>query len=104
MHSSFEETVNQIVNDTLNEIFTETATGVIYDYLEMNYKLKPEDIAKNPDTFKQGLEKFLSTGAIAVEGIIVKRLYKQYEQKYQNKEGWAFTDYIKELKQQIKNP
>ena len=103
MHSSFEKTVNQIVNDTLNEIFTETATGVIYDYLEMNYKLKPEDIAKNPDTFKQGLEKFLSTGALAVEGIIVKRLYEQYEKEYENKEGWAFTDYIKELKQQIKN-
>lgn len=104
MPNNFEQTVNQIVDDTLNEIFTETATGVIYQYLQMNYQLKPEDIAESPDTFKEGLEKFLSTGALVVEGIIVKRLYEQFQQKYKNKQGWAFTDYIKELKQQIKNP
>jgi hypothetical protein len=104
MQNSFEETVNEVVNDTLNEIFTETATRVIYQHLEMNYQLKPDDVAKNIDAFKEGLEKFLSTGALAIEGIIVKRLYKQFKMKYENKEGWKFTDYVKDLKQQVKSP
>jgi hypothetical protein len=104
MPNSFEQTVNQTVNDTLNEIFTETATRVIYQHLEMNYQVKPDNVAENIDTFKQGLEKFLSTGALAIEGIIIKRLYRRFKLKYENKKDWTFTDYIKDLKQQAKNP
>jgi len=104
MPNNFEKTVNEIVNDTLNEIFTETATRLIYQHLEMNYQLKPEEVAQNIDTFKEGLEKFLSTGALAVEGVITKRLYRQFKLKYENKQGWTFIDYMKNLKQQAKSP
>jgi hypothetical protein len=74
MQNNFEETACEVVNDTLNEIFTETATKIIYQHLEMNYQLKLGNVAENVETFKEGLEKFLSTGALAIEGIIVKRL------------------------------
>jgi hypothetical protein len=102
MQSSFEEAINEVVNDTLNEIFSETAARIIYQHLEMNYKLKPEDVAKNIDAFKEGLENFLSTGALTIEGIIVKRLYKQFRVKFENKEGWTFVDYVKDLRQKAK--
>jgi hypothetical protein len=103
MQSSFEETVNEVVSDTLNEIFSETATRIIFQHLEMNYQLKPEDVAKNADTFKTGLEKFLSTGALAIEDIIVKRLYKQFGLKFEKKEGWTFVDYLKDLEQKVES-
>jgi hypothetical protein len=103
MQTSFEETVNEVVNDTLNEIFTKTATKVIYQHLEMNYQLKPENVAENIGAFKEGLEKFLSSGALAVEGIIVKRLYRRFRMKYENREDWTFADYIKDLKRQVAN-
>lgn len=64
MQNSFEKAFNEIVNTTLNEIFSETATKLIYRHLETNYKLKSEDIATNISTFKEGLEKFLSSGAL----------------------------------------
>jgi hypothetical protein len=104
MQSSFEETVNEVVSDTLNEIFSETATRIIFQHLEMNYQLKPEDVATNADTFKEGLEKFLSTGALAIEGIIVKRLYKQLGLKFESREGWTFVDYLKDLEQKVESP
>ena len=101
MQGSFEETVNEVVNDTLNEVFTEIATKVIFQHLEMNYQLKPENVAENIDAFKEGLERFLSSGALAIEGIIVKRLYRRFHMKYKNRDGWTFADYIKDLKQQV---
>ena len=101
MQSSFEETVNEVVNDTPNEVFTETAAKVIFQHLEMNYQLKPENVAENIDAFKEGLEGFLSSGALAIEGIIVNRLYGRFHMKYESREGWTFGDYIKDLKQQV---
>lgn len=98
MQNTFEKAVNEMVTETLNEIFTPTATRVIYNHLEMNYHLKPETVAQNIDTFRKGLEKFLSTGALAVEGIIVKRLYGQFRLKYENRKDWTFMDYMNDLK------
>jgi len=103
MQSRFEETVNEVVNDTLNEIFSETATRIIYRHLEMTYQLKPEEVAKYIDVFKEGLEEFLSTGALAIEIIIVKRLYSQFRVKFENREDWTFADYLKDLKQKVKS-
>jgi hypothetical protein len=94
----------EVVNDTLNEIFIETATKIIYQHLEMNYQLKPENVAENVDTFKEGLEKFLSTGALAREGIIVKRLYRRFKIKYETRKDWTFADYIEDLKQKVESP
>jgi hypothetical protein len=69
----------------------------------MNYQLKPDDVAKNVDTFKEGLEKFLSTGALAIEGVIVKRLYRQFRVKFENRKDWTFVDYLKDLEQKVKS-
>lgn len=104
MRNSFEKTVNEVVNDTLNEIFTETATRVIYNHLEMNYQLKPQNVAENIDTFTEGLKNFLSTGALAVEDIIAKRLYRQFKVKFENRKDWTFADYMKHLKQLVDSP
>ena len=103
MQNSFEKAFNEIVNATLNEIFSETATKIIYHHLELNYKLKPEEVATNIDTFKKGLETFLSSGALVVENVIIKRLYMHFKLKFQEKEGYAFTDYLQELKQRVKS-
>lgn len=104
MHNSFEKTVNKVINDTLNEIFTETATRVIYDHLDMNYQLKPDNMVQNIDNFREGMQKFLSTGALAVESIIIQRLYDQFRVKYENRKDWTFADYMKDLKRQIASP
>ncbi len=104
MRNTFEKNVNQTVTETLNEIFTPTATRIIFNHLEMHHQIKPDNVAQNIDTFKEGLEKFLSTGALAVEGVIVKRLYSQFKIKYENRKDWTFTDYLKDLKQQVDSP
>ena len=102
MRDSFEKTLNEVIDSTLKEVFSESATSIIYYYLEMNCKLKAEDIAKNIDTFREGLEQFLSSGALAIEGIITKRLYRHYKLKFENKEGYVFTDYVKDLRRRVK--
>jgi tRNA(His) 5'-end guanylyltransferase len=103
MQNNFEKILNEVVDDTLKEIFTEPATEIIYQHLGVNYGLKPEDIAENIDTFKKGLEAFLSSGAQVVESVVIKRLHKRLKLKLENKENLTFTDHIKTLKQQAEN-
>jgi len=101
MRSDFEETLCEIVDESLKAIFTEAATRIIYQHLAMNYDLQPENIAENVEVFEEGLRAFLSSGAQVIESIIIKRLYQHYNLDFENKEGFAFTDYVKELKQKI---
>ena len=100
MPQDFEKILNETVDDTLKEIFTKPATKIIYQHLETNYKLKPENIADNIDTFKRGIEEFLSSGAQVVESIVIERLHKRLKLKVEDKENLTFTDYVKALKQQ----
>ncbi len=103
MRNNFEKVLNEVIDNTLKEILSEPATRIIYQHLEMNYKLKPEDIANRIGTFKEGLERFLSSGALVIEDIITKRLYRHYKLKFENKEGYTFTDYVKELEKKTEN-
>ena len=61
----------KIVDKVLKQIFGETATLFIYNYLEEKHSLKREDVPNELELFTEGLEKYLSaSGASVVLGTL----------------------------------
>jgi hypothetical protein len=67
-----------IIDRVLKQVFGETATLYIYNYLEQKHSLRQSDFSKNIDVFAKGLEDCLSSGAFAVENKILKDIYSVY--------------------------
>jgi len=88
----------KVVDETLREVFRETGTKVIYGYLENNSHLKREEIAEKPEVFSAGLERLMVTAAPVIENLILKSLYSRLGLKFVEKEGYEFSDYVKELR------
>jgi len=70
-----DDKIARIIDKVLKQIFGETATTLIYRYLEHNYSLKQNEIAEKIDVFAQGLEDFLRSGAYVVEQKILEDIY-----------------------------
>jgi len=91
----------KVVDKTMKQVFTETGTKVIYDFLENNSRLKREEIAKKPKIFSTGMKKLLGSGAPVIEKMILKDLYSKLELKLEEKDGYEFSDHIKELRKRL---
>jgi len=87
-----------VVDETLKEVFREAGTNVIYDFLGNNSHLKLEEIGEKPEVFSAGLERLMVSAALVIENSILKNLYSKLGLKFVEKEGYEFSDYIKELR------
>lgn len=96
------ETLNDLlikaVDETIKQVFNEDGTQVIYSYLGNNSHLKRKEIAEKPEAFSAGLKRLLGSGAPVIEILILKNLYRKVGLKFEEKEGYEFTDYVKELR------
>jgi PAS domain S-box-containing protein len=92
----------EVVDKTMEQVFTETGIKVIYDFLENNSHLKREEIAKKPKIFSTGMKKLLGSGAPVIEKMILKDLYSKLELRLEEKDGYEFSDHIKELRKRLK--
>jgi hypothetical protein len=77
--NEFNKLLAKSIDNSLREVFNENATSAIYAYLESNYGLNQEEIPQKLDLFVDGLHKFLSTGAYAVEHFILENLYSNFK-------------------------
>jgi len=98
----FDKAFLKTVDDVLTQIFGQAAALIIYHHLEKNTSLTPEEFPKKLDIFIRGLESFLDSGALVVEGIILKHLYSSYGLEFKRiEEGRSFMDYIIQLRNTI---
>jgi len=97
----FNNLVLETVDEELRRIFGETATLIIYGYLENNLSLKREKIAEEIVLFSQGLDKFFGSGAHMIEKTILDNLYSSFGLRYETKKGYNFVDYVTELKRML---
>jgi len=94
----FEKLLIKSVDDGLKDTFGETATAIIYKHLERKHSLKQEEIPKKLEVFTEGLEKFLSSGAAVVEGIVLKNLCSNLGIERPSEGFSNFVDYVTKLK------
>ena len=90
------------VEETLKQIFKEEGARVIHDYIENHSGLKREEIAEKPDVFSTGLGRLLASAAPVIEKKILENLYSKLELKFEEKSGFEFPDYIKELREKFR--
>lgn len=95
---AFDKVLLEAVDEGLT-VFGESARHVIRYYLEKNHGLRREDIPKKPETFDTALKTIFGFGASVIERHILEKLYAKLQLTYEEKEGWAFIDYIKEAKE-----
>lgn len=93
----FDEFLLNVVDETLKRVFREEGTKVIYDFIKSHSHLEREEIAENPEVFSAGLKRLLSSGAFAIERLILKNLYSKLGLKFEEKKGYEFSDYMKEM-------
>ena len=91
----------KVADKMLKQVFREAGTKVIYDFLENNSHLKREEIAEKPEVFSAGLERLLGSGAQVIEKLILKNLYRRLGLKFEEKESYEFSDYVKELRKRF---
>jgi hypothetical protein len=96
---SLDDLLPSVVDETLKHVFKEAGTNVIYSFIENKCHLKLEEITEKTEVFSAGLERLLSSGAPVIEKLILKNLYQKLELKFEEKRGYEFSDYIKELKE-----
>jgi len=93
-----DDSLLNVVDETLKQVFKEAGAKVIYDFLANNCHLKWKEIAEKPEVFSAGLERLLVSGAPVMENLILKNLYSKLGLKFMEKKGYEFPDYIKELR------
>ena len=94
-NSLFAETVD----DTLKQIFKEDGARVIYEFLENHTCLRLEEVADRPKVFSASLERLMVSAAKVIEKLILKNLYSRIGLKFEEKKGYEFSDYIRELRE-----
>jgi len=97
----FNKLLLKIIDEELKQIFGESATLIIYNYLETNYSLKREEIPEKIEVFTRGLEEFLGSGAQVVQKITLRKLSLYSGVQCQVKEGYSFADYVTEIKNKL---
>jgi hypothetical protein len=61
------DSINQIIDNVLNEVFGKKGTFYIYKYLEDHCQLEPNQFSGQLYLFSKGLEDCLSSGAIPIQ-------------------------------------
>ncbi|MGD8506606.1 MAG: hypothetical protein PVF15_08090 [Candidatus Bathyarchaeota archaeon] len=95
---SLDDLLLDMVDETVKQVFREPGAKAIYNYIENECHLKREEIAKKPEVFSADLKRLLGSGSQMIEKMILKNLYRRLELKFTVKEGYEFSDYIKELR------
>jgi hypothetical protein len=98
---SLDDLLLSVIDETLKYVFKEPGAKVIYDYLRDQCHLKREEIADKPEVFSAGLERLLKSGAVLIEKMILINLSSSLQLKYEEKEGYEFSDYIRELREKF---
>ena len=93
-----EGSISRIADDTLRYVFKDIGVTLIYNYMKTKFELSKKDIGRRPHAFSTALEGLLGSATQMVETLILKRVYREFNQVFTEKKGYLFTDYIEELR------
>ena len=88
----------EVVDETLKQIFKEEGAKAIYDFLLNHAELELEEAAAKPEVFSASSERLMVSAAGVIEHAILKNLYSRLGRKFEEKDGYGFSDYIRELR------
>jgi len=96
----FGELVFEALDDTMRLVFGESASMLIYTFMERHVMVKREEIGEKIEVFYSYLEKLLgSEGAQIIQTTSLKRLCLKLRREYEEVEAYfSFLDKLYEVK------
>jgi hypothetical protein len=96
-----------LMNETIDNVFSSLGlehSQAIFDYVEMKYGLKKNDVADHIKEFSEALEQIFGDAAALLEIEIMKKLCRKIPQFKHRQEGTLnFPDYVKALSRFFSN-
>ena len=92
---SFDDLFLETSEEALRQVFGEKVAEVVLQ------RVLNSSRGDNPDrvkVFSDALSRVLGSGAVAIERLILKHLYRKFALNLEQKYGYYFMDYIEELK------
>jgi len=81
----------------LKQVFGEEPAKIILQHAKKSAKW--EENPKRVEAFAEALREILGSGSVLIENLILKSLYSKLELKFEEKKGYGFSDYVKELRE-----
>jgi hypothetical protein len=96
----FDECLLEVIFYVLEQVLGETAAKFIVEYMIFKSLQEETRISFGEDakTFSNALQGILGAGCMPIEKLIVEHLCTRLGVKFEEKTGYTFSDYIKELK------
>jgi len=76
----------------------EVSTKNIIQHMMKNDSLKWEENRKKCEVFADALRNILGQSSVFIENLVLEGLYSKLNLKIEEKKGYEFSDYIKELR------
>ena len=96
----FSELLLEAIDDTMRQVFGESASELIYGFMERQVMVKREEVGEKIEVFYSYLEKLLgSEGAQIIQATSLKRLCLKLRREYKDIEMYfSFLDELYEIK------
>lgn len=98
---TFNEALAKAIDETFNQIFQQEGASAINQFLKICGKIELTQVADSPDQFSKNLHKIMSSATHVVEQPILRKLYMTFGIKFENKNGFSFSEHIIELKKTL---
>jgi hypothetical protein len=95
---SIDELVLSTIIGKLKRILGEESANIISQYAAKSYSPKGEEGLERVKGLVEALKKIFGFASPLIEGQVLKNLYSLLGLKYEEKEGYDFLDYVKELR------
>ena len=97
----FDDLLLETIDDVLKRIFGGEPAEIIFRHMEKRHSLKRVEILERANDFDDSLQEILGSSTDLIENLILKSLYSKLELKFEAREGYEFSDYIKELMRSV---
>jgi len=102
----FSELLSEAVDNTMRQVFGESASELIYGLVERHVALKREEVGEKIEVFYDYLERLLgSERAQIIQNTSIKRLCLKLRREYEEVEMYfSFLDELYEIKFKLLTP
>jgi hypothetical protein len=99
----FDVMLSTKIDDVMKKVVGESASELIYQFMEKQVSLMREEVGKNIDAFQAYLERIIGTeGVQIILSISLKELCRELKREYEEVENYfSFLDELYEMKFKI---
>jgi len=99
-----DDLIKKTIEDVLSDVFGEKVFKSMLHFMETTYSFKWENVSRFSEIFDNALRDIFGEGSTIIEGLILRKLYFQLKLELKWRKNYKFSDYIKELRRNVKRP